>query len=142
MAQSSISKWMRVFANVEGVKGEKDKGAASGSRRPEDWSPHERLRALEETSKLNDAELGEYLRREGLHEETLATWRAAALQGLGPTTAPRAKEAERKRIAKLERELARKEKALAAANALLELQKKVQAIWADAESDTDEESDE
>jgi transposase len=41
-----------------------------------------------------------------------------------------------KRIKKLERELRRKEKALAEAAALLVLQKKVQAIWGDEDDDT------
>jgi hypothetical protein len=42
----------------------------------------------------------------------------------------------------LERELRRKDKALAEAAALLVLQKKVQALWGDADDDTKRESDE
>jgi len=42
---------------------------------------------------------------------------------------------ERKKTRKLEKELRRKEKALAEAAALLVLQKKAQAIWGDGEDD-------
>ena len=43
-----------------------------------------------------------------------------------------------KRIRKLERELARKEKALAEAAALLVLKKKVEDLWEDEDNDTGE----
>ena len=49
---------------------------------------------------------------------------------------------EQKRVRELERELRRKDKALAEAAALLVLQKKVQAIWGDGDDDTPPKSDE
>ena len=45
------------------------------------------------------------------------------------------------RVRKLERELTRKDKALAEAAALLVLKKKVQAIWGDEDDDTDPRND-
>ena len=45
--------------------------------------------------------------------------------------------AEAKRLRELERELQRKDKALAETAALLVLQKKVQAIWGDGDDDTE-----
>ena len=60
----------------------------------------------------------------------------AALEGGGPRTAARGVEG--KRIKELERELRRKDKALAEAAALLVLQKKVREIWGDGDDDTDE----
>ena len=42
---------------------------------------------------------------------------------------------DRKRIKQLEKELLRKDKALAEAAALINLRKKTQAIWGDAEDD-------
>ena len=53
----------------------------------------------------------------------------------------RAWEIRQKRAQKRARELARKEKALAEAAALLVLQKKVRAIWGDEDDDTDEKKD-
>jgi hypothetical protein len=94
-----------------------------------------------EASKLGAQELGEFLRREGLHEETLEEWRGAALEALQPTAAPRARGGDRKRIKQLEREIARKDRALAETAALLVLQKKVQAIWGDGDDDTDGETE-
>lgn len=56
--------------------------------------------------------MGELLRREGVHEEHLAAWRVAMLEGL--SGAPRSKAlAPTRQIRSLERELAPKEKALA-----------------------------
>jgi transposase len=138
--QSTLSRWVRAaeatIAPVSNTKRERDLGAA---RRPEDWSPAERLQAVIEASSLSDGELGAYLRRSGLHEATLAEWRATALDALG-TRKPSAKEA--KRVRELERELRRKDRALAEAAALLVLQKKVQAIWGDEDESTDPRSDE
>ena len=74
-----------------------------------------------EASRLSDEQLGAFLRREGLHEATLREWRAAALEALGT---PKTARAETRRVRELERELRRKDKALAETAALLVLQKK------------------
>ena len=88
-------------------------------------------------------DLGALLRREGVHDAELEAWRAAvktaavaALNGTTSNVAP-ARSAERKRIHELERELRRKDKALAEAAALLVLEKKLQALWGDGDDDTD-----
>lgn len=93
-----------------------------------------------ETAALNAAELAEYCRRKGLFAEQIATWRAACMsanasappQSRGQQT--QSKE-DKKRIRQLEKDLQRKEKALAEAAALLILRKKAQAIWGDKEDD-------
>lgn len=139
--QPTLSRWVRSMGTVAAVSNKKAPGPASRPRRPEDWTAQERLRVVSESGKLGEAELGEFLRREGLHEETLEEWRQAALEGLQPTPGPKARGGDKKRIKQLERELERKEKALAEAAALLMLKKKVQAIWGDGDDDTDEKSD-
>lgn len=137
--QSTLSRWVRAAEStipfVSETKREKDQGAA---RRPEDWTPAERLQAVIEAASLSDEELGAFLRRSGLHEATLAEWRAAALDALG---ARKPSANERKRVRELERELKRKDRALAEAAALLVLQKKVQAIWGDEDESTDPKND-
>lgn len=89
-------------------------------------------------------ELGALLRREGLYSSHLANWRKARLkrgvEGLharkrGPKANP--KLAESKRIAKLERELARTQARLERAEGLLELQKKVAELLAAADEDSE-----
>ena len=103
-------------------------------RRPEDWPAEERLRVVLEAANLTEEALGELLRREGLHEETLVEWKAVMLEALSP----RPRDTNAKRVLELERELLRKDKALAETAALLVLQKKVQALWAVADDDTAE----
>ena len=139
--QQTLSRWRRTMGSVAFVATKGTPGAASGSRRPEDWSAQERLRVVMEASKLGDAELGEFLRREGLHEETLAQWRDAVMEALQPAQSPNARGGDKKRIKQLEREIARKDKALAEAAALIILKKKAQAIWGDEDDGMDEEND-
>jgi hypothetical protein len=96
-----------------------------------------------EAEKLSDEELGEFLRREGLHEETLEDWSAAVHEALTPADArARVAVSDKKRIQKLEKALAREERELAAANAVVTLQKKVHALWGDVDDDTSPETDE
>jgi transposase-like protein len=118
-----------------------DHAKPKGPRRPEDWNAEERLRAVSEANALSGELLGEFLRREGLHEETLQEWREAALEGLRPASLAPGGKAERKRIRSLERELLRKDKALAEAATLLILKKKAQEIWGDEDADTTDETE-
>jgi len=101
------------------------------------------MRVLREADGLDDTELGALLRREGLHEVQLEQWRQAvdeaALSALGGR---KQRSADQKKVRQLERELKRKDKALAEAAALLVLQKKFQALWADEDENTTEGSDE
>ena len=144
--QPTLSRWLRAAqANVAvmskippSVTDPSAEPASKSPKRPEDWSAEERLRVVVESSRLTDDELGAFLRREGLHEATLRQWRAAALEGLGPQRVTRS---EQKRVQELEKQLRRKDKALAEAAALLVLQKKVQALWGDGDDDTEPRND-
>ena len=87
---------------------------------------------------MNGADLAEYCRKRGLYLAQISAWRAACEQANDWDRASTARlgqatKEERKRIKDLERELARKEKALAETAALLVLRKKAHAIWGDAE---------
>jgi transposase-like protein len=105
-------------------------------KRPGDRTPDEKLAMVLEASRLSDEELGEFLRRNGLHEADLTRWRGEALAGLGNRRQEKPRSSDAKRIRELEKELRRKDKALAETAALLVLQKKVQAIWGDGDDDT------
>jgi len=105
---------------------------------PENWSGEDKLAVVIETAALNEQELSEYCRKKGLYPEQIARWKEFAAAGNESTE--RLTKAERrelqqlkKRSRKTEKELRRKEKALAEAAALLVLQKKAQAIWGDGE---------
>lgn len=134
--QPTLSRWLRAAGGrLEVMAKPTPKKLDQHSRRPEDWTPEERLRAVVQASGLSNEELGAFLRREGLHEATLQEWRTAALEGLAPP-APGTRREQRK-LRSLEKELRRKDKALAEAAALLVLQKKVQALWGDEDDDTE-----
>ena len=141
--QGTLSRWKREASTVGTMK-RKDRNhepnESTPAKRPQDWSPEEIMQVLLETAALSDKELGGYLRRKGLHEATLKQWRAS-VSGALRKPQPKAKksrehkEAE-KRVRKLERELKRKDAALAETAALLVLKKKVEAIWGDGDDDT------
>ena len=108
------------------------------SAEPEGWSTQDKFNAVLETAALSEAELAEYCRRRGLYPEQIRRWRASCEQAndLADGKARDDAEAvktERKRSKELERELRRKEAALAETAALLTLRKKAAAIWGDAD---------
>ena len=91
-----------------------------------------------ETSALNEAELAEYCRKKGLYTDQINAWRSKCMQANEKTLTKEHKTGkltDRKRIKKLEKELNRKEKALAETAALLVLRKKANAIWGENEDD-------
>lgn len=106
------------------------------------FSPDDKMRLVLQAAALNDDELGPFLREAGIHLAQLEQWKNAMRQGLSPSTAktlpsnPRSTKADKKRIKELERELARKDKALAETAALLVLKKKWNALWEDEDEST------
>lgn len=139
--QPTLSRWLREattlrkkMAKREDDEDEKLVIADAPSRTAE-----EKFSLVLEAAAVPEAELGEWLRRKGIVAAQLEEWRAHALGGLkSPASQRKEAAADARQIRQLERELARKDKALAEAAALLVLQKKVQAIWGDADDDTDE----
>jgi fermentation-respiration switch protein FrsA (DUF1100 family) len=101
-------------------------------------SAEEKVRIVMAAAALAPGELGAFLRREGVHEAEVEQWRAAILEALEGGVAKGGRGADGKRIKELERELRRKDKALAETAALLVLQKKVREIWGDGDDGTDE----
>jgi transposase-like protein len=138
VAQSTLSRWLLQAATVPRVSNKKGKQRGAGaSKRPQDWSAEEKLKVVVEASGLSDEELGEFLRRNGLHEAQLEAWREQVTEALAPRRSRSKTSPEKRRIRELEKELQRKEKALAEAAALLVLKKKAQAIWGDEDDDMD-----
>jgi transposase-like protein len=138
VSQSTLSQWLRkAESRMDRVK--LGPPPDRDSRRPEDWSAEERLRVVMEAARLRDGELGAFLRREGIHEATLAEWKATVIEALGPQ---KKVSSDSRRVRELEKQLRRKDRALAETAALLVLQKKVQAIWGDEDDDTGKKNDE
>lgn len=97
------------------------------------WRTEDKFTIVLETYSLNEEELGIYCRKHGLYSTDIKQWRKTIEDSL-ETTKPTQEEKEQNvKIKNLQKELRYKEKALAEAAALLMLQKKVQAIWADQE---------
>jgi len=137
VSQSGLYRW-RQLAIVGGMgsgnKRAEDSTKSPVPRRPQDWSPEERLEVVARATRLSDEELGAFLRREGLQEACLDGWRRSMLEAVDvPAERRRNKRnaVQSRRIKELERELGRKDKALAETAALLVLKKKAQAIWGD-----------
>jgi transposase len=94
------------------------------------WSAEDKFRAVMETIKMGEADLGAYCRQHGIYTHQLDLWRE---QCIAPLRKGRKTDPEMKQILnenqRLKKELNRKEKALAEAAALLMLKKKVEALW-------------
>ena len=129
VSQVTLSRWLSEARSVDGMT------RATKKR----WTSAEKWRVVIAAQGLSETELGALLRREGLHEPQLMEWQAAALAAMvGPLPVGKAPPSvEALRIRELERELRRKDAALAETAALLVLKKKVQAIWGDADDTTD-----
>lgn len=131
--QVTLSRWL-----AQAKVGDMTK--RSGGRRKR-WSPEDKIRVVREAAAVGVEGLGALLRREGLHEADLARFREevleAAAKGFEASRPKRGLSPEQLRMRQLEKELLRKEKALAEAAALLVLRGKVQAfLAADEEGDT------
>jgi len=132
ISQGSLYKWVKAFG----------RDAQMGkSRRPEDWDADAKLQAVFDAQGLDEQELGEFLRKSGLHSSHLEDWKKEALaEAAGkkrvgrPRKDPELVAAEEK-IKLLKRDLRRKDKALAEQTALVILQKKAQALWGQDEDD-------
>lgn len=99
-------------------------------------SPQSKLSTIIETAHLTQSELSEYCRSKGLYPEQITQWKSELLANAQASDKDKdqALKQAQKHIRQLEKELNRKDKALAESAALLVLQKKFQALWADEES--------
>ena len=109
--------------------------ANDGNAGPRQWSPAARLEAVIATAAMDEAARSAWCREHSLYPTDLDRWKQDALSGLGELHDDGAAEAkqERRRIKALERDLSRKDKALAETAALLVLSKKLSAIFRNGE---------
>jgi len=131
VAQATLSRWLRDARNLEPMSLPTNGSEKPTAQRPQDWSAQEKLDAVHEATRLPEKELGTFLRKKGLHAADLEAWRAAVLAALGGKPKGRSRKGtpESKKIRVLEKELNRKDRALAEVTALLALQKKLERIW-------------
>ena len=127
ISEATLHKWRTAARGKGRLLPDADTG-------PQGWSSRDKFAAVVETAAMNTADLAEYCRQRGVFPEQISAWRTACEQANDRDQANsarmnRATRDEKKRNKMLERELARKEKALAEAAALLILRKKADAIW-------------
>lgn len=101
--------------------------------RERSWTAAARLEAVILTAAMDESARSAWCREHGVYPQQLQQWRDSATQALAEPAEERASpqqtKQDRRRIKELERELRRKDKALAEAAALLVLSKKVEAIF-------------
>ncbi len=97
------------------------------------WTAAARLEAVIVTAALDEAGQSAWCREHGVYPDELLQWRSSATTALAEPeelrASPQATRQDKKRIKELERELLRKDRALAETAALLVLSKKVAAIF-------------
>ena len=101
---------------------------------PREWSQETRFAVLVETAPLSAHAVTEYCRRKGLYPEQIQQWKDELMQPDQREEKALIKK-QQKEIQQLNRELARKDKALAEAAALLMLQKKLKALFDEENGD-------
>jgi transposase-like protein len=107
--------------------------AQSRPARGRAWTAGARLEAVILTASMSEASKNAWCREQGVYPAELDKWRASATAALAEPeearASPQATRQDRKRIKELERDLLRKDRALAETAALLVLSKKVAAIF-------------
>lgn len=127
VSEQTLYNWRNRFRNEGRV-------VPADSSIPDHWSGKDKLAVVIETAALNKQALSEYCRSKGLYPEQIERWKEMAISGNdNPEKLTRAErkewQQEKAKTRGLEKELRRKEKALAETAALLVLKKKAQAIW-------------
>ena len=99
---------------------------------PQDWSPEERLKIIIESNGLSEQALSERCRSQGIFPHHIKEWKQQFIAGTvlsSETKKQGSIKTLRNEIKALNKDLNRKNKALAETAALLVLKKKVNAIW-------------
>jgi len=125
VASPTLYQWKLDFARDGGMK---------KSSRPQDRSSEEKLKILNEYVSAPVEERGEILRRLGVHKEHVEEWQSQVLKALkygaiGKHVERSERAEDRRKIKDLEKDLRRKNAALAETTALLVLKKKADLIW-------------
>ncbi|WP_248445785.1 IS3-like element ISPsy31 family transposase [Pseudomonas syringae] len=129
VSEMSLSNWRKQLS-YEGNE------VSENTPLTEKWSAEARFAVVLEAAGLSEIDLSEYCRRKGLYPEQINAWRHSFITGQKPEKTQQKEDREqsrkdKKRIQELERELRRKDKALAETAALLVLRKKPQRLLGD-----------
>lgn len=123
---SSVRNWIKIYANHSSMKKSKE------------WSPERKLMAVAQSLTMTENEIGEFLRLNGLHTNELEEWKQLFYSSLKPVGRPKLDpELVELRADKkvLEKDLKRKDKALAEMSARVILLKKSHLLFGVNEED-------
>jgi transposase len=129
----TVQKWRQELVD-NGHQFENDKSEGSG------YSADQKFAAVITTAIMSEHELASYCREHGLFVEQIKSWKALSIAAHKPSQDSQykldtARRADKKKIKSLEKELNRKDKALAETAALLVLREKYNALWDNSEED-------
>jgi transposase-like protein len=133
VALGTVQKWRQELVD-NGHQFESDKSESS------DYSADQKFAAVIATAVMSEHELASYCREHGLFVEHVKSWKALSIAAHKPAQDSQfkldaARRADRKKIKSLEKELSRKDKALAETAALLVLRGKFNALWDNSKED-------
>lgn len=123
---STLQKWIREYKLVAPSK---------DNQRPQDWSREQQFQALMDTASMNAEQCSQYCREKGIFPHHLDEWCNNFIKKDNQSVTSSKSDVTRlkKENATLQKELRRKEKALAETAALLVLQKKFHALLEEKE---------
>jgi transposase len=126
VSEQTLYNWRNRFRMTSGIESVPNKS-------PRQWTIQERYDATLHAVSLTGEKYGEWLRTQGLRSDDIDTWKRE-LRTMTSSTKDKEEIRElRKKNKELERELYRKDKALAEVSALLVLKKKVNLLWGGSE---------
>jgi len=129
----TVQKWRQELVD-NGHKFENDKPESNN------FSAEQKFAAVIATAVMSEHELASYCREHGMYVEHVKSWKVLSIAVLSSTQDSQykldtARRADKKKIKLLEKELNRKDKALAETAALLVLREKYNALWDNSEDD-------
>ncbi|KKK43511.1 hypothetical protein LCGC14_3168340 [marine sediment metagenome] len=143
VGHSTLHKWIVNSKNQEFESISDNEMSRMGSmtkeKRPQDWSPEDRLDMVIRCASLPELEIGKLCREQGIYPHHIQQWKQDFISGTGvssPIKAPLEAKQLRHENKTLKKELNRKDRALAETAALLVLQKKVHEIWGSDEDNS------
>ena len=135
IAPSTLRNWKDKYC--------RNRGLDLSKKRTNKFKPEDKFNAVILTASMSEAEKNEYCRKHGIYPEEIEQWRQNCIAGCGDKSALAAKSKSRGSERKweqenrqLQKEIRRKDRALAETAALLVLKKKAREIWGDPEDDS------
>lgn len=123
---ATLHKWKNSFSSS-------NQPTTYTNRSSGNWSSQDKFLVVMETASMNEIELSKYCRSKGLYIEQIKEWKSVCMQANGGVAEEasrlnREMKVKNKEIRSLEKELLRKEKALAETAAILVLRKKLNTL--------------